>query len=54
MNVGDKILGIVTLAVMGAILGDALVHYQGTSVFFNGLSGLLGQTYKAAAGGYSA
>lgn len=50
---GDKILGVVSLAIIGAILGNALIHYQGTSALINGLTQFATATYKAAAGAYS-
>lgn len=50
---GDKILGLVSLAIMGAILGDALKNYQGTSSFLNGLANLEATTFKGAGGAYS-
>lgn len=50
---GDKILGIISLAVMGAILGDALKNYQGTSSFLNGLTNGLTTVFKGAGGAYS-
>lgn len=50
---GDRILGLVSLAIIGAMLGDALVHYPGTQAFLAGARDLLTTTYKAAAGAYS-
>lgn len=50
----EPIAGIVLLALGGAILGDLLVHVAGTNAVFGGVGNLLGSTYKAAAGGYSA
>jgi len=50
---GDRILGIVVLAIGGAILGDLLVHMEGTNALFSGVGNLLGSTYQAAAGAYS-
>jgi hypothetical protein len=52
-RVGEKILGIVMLAIGGAILGDMLINYKGTQAIFSGVGGLLSSTYTAAAGGYS-
>lgn len=49
----DRVLGLASLAIVGAILGDALIHYQGTSALFSGITNLATTTYKAAAGGYS-
>jgi hypothetical protein len=46
--------GLIMLALGGAILGDLLVHVAGTNAVFSGVGNLLGSTYKAAAGGYSA
>lgn len=51
---GDRILGLVSLAIIGAMLGDALLHPDGTQAFLGNIQGLLGATYKAGAGGYSA
>lgn len=50
---GDRILGLVSLGIIGAMLGDALIHYQGTQVFLSNINGLLETTYKAAAGAFS-
>lgn len=50
---GDQVVGLVTLALMGAIVGDFLVHIDGTNAIFGGVGNLLGSTYRAAAGGYS-
>ena len=50
---GEAVLGIVTLALMGAILGDMLVHVAGTNAIFSGVGNLLSSTYQAAAGSYS-
>lgn len=50
---GETVLGLVTLALIGAVVGDFLVHVNGTNAIFSGVSNLLGQTYQAAAGGYS-
>lgn len=50
---GDKILGIVVLAIGGAILADLLVHVNGTNALFNGIGGLLSSTYNAASGAYA-
>lgn len=50
---GDRVLGIVVLAIGGAILGDLLVHVAGTNALFSGVGNLLGSTYQAAAGAYS-
>lgn len=49
----ETIAGLVLVALGGAILGDMLVHVDGTKAVFNGIGNLLGSTYKAAAGGYS-
>lgn len=50
----DAVAGLVLLAIGGAILGDLLMHVAGTNAVFSGVGNLLGSTYKAAAGGYSA
>lgn len=50
---GDRILGLVSLAIIGAMLGDALVNYNGTKAFLGGVKDLLTTTYKAAGGAYS-
>lgn len=50
---GDQVVGLVTIALMGAILGDLLVHVNGTNAIFSGVSSLLGSTYQAASGGYA-
>ena len=50
---GDRVTKIVIYALGGAIIGDALIHVQGTNAFFSGLGNLLGSTYQAAAGAYS-
>jgi len=50
---GDAVLGVVTLALMGAILGDMLLHVAGTNAIFSGVGSLLSSTYQAAAGAYS-
>lgn len=50
----ETITGLVLVALGGAILGDMLVHVSGTNAVFSGIGNLLGSTYKAAAGGYSA
>lgn len=50
---GDRVLGIVVLAIGGAILGDLLVHVAGTNALFSGMGNLLGATYQASAGAYS-
>lgn len=50
---GDRILGLVSLAIIGAMLGDALLHADGTNVFLSNIQNLLSTTYKAAAGGFS-
>lgn len=50
---GDAVVGIVSLALMGAILGDMLAHVAGTNAIFSGVGNVLGATYQAAAGSYS-
>ncbi len=49
----DKVIGIVTLAIAGAILGDMLIHVAGTNAIFSGIGNLVSSTYQAAAGAYS-
>ena len=49
----NKVIGIITLAIGGAILGDMLIHVSGTNAIFSGLGNLLSSTYQAAAGSYS-
>lgn len=50
---GDKVLGVVMVALLLAGLGDMLMHVQGTNAVFNGVGGLLNDTYGAAAGSYT-
>lgn len=50
---GDKITTLALYAIMGAILGDMLIHVQGTNALFSGLGNLATSTYKAAGGAYS-
>lgn len=50
---GDRLLGLASLAIIGAIIGDALINYQGTSQLLTGITNLATATYTAAAGGYS-
>jgi hypothetical protein len=53
MTMGDKITTLALYAIMGAILGDMLIHVQGTNALFSGLGNLATSTYKAAGGAYS-
>ena len=50
---GDRILGLVSLAIIGAMLGDALMNPEGTRTFLGGINEFISSTYKAAAGGFS-
>ncbi len=45
-----KILGIATLVVFGAIIGDLVLHPQGTGIIVNGISGLWRSGLQAAGG----
>lgn len=36
---GQQIIGVATLIVIGAILADLVIHPQGTSTLINGITG---------------
>ena len=47
------IIGLVMLAVIGAMLGDVLTHPAGANAASSAVNGFLGSTYKAASGAYA-
>lgn len=46
----QKILGIATLVVFGAIIANLVLHPTGTGVIINGISGLWRSSLQAAGG----
>ena len=50
---GDRIATLGLYALIGAIVGDMLIHVAGTNAFFSGLGNLAQTGAKAAAGAYS-
>lgn len=47
---GQRLVAVLMLIVVGAILADLVFHPQGTGVLVNGLSGLWRNGLQAAAG----
>jgi hypothetical protein len=47
---GQRIVGVATLMVAGAILADLVSNYKATAVLVNGISGLWRNGLQAAAG----
>ena len=47
---GQRLFGLATLIVAGTILADLVIHYQGTAVLINGISGLWRTGLQAAGG----
>lgn len=47
------VLGFLTLLALGAIVGDALAHPQGTAAAGSALSNLLATSLKGASGAYA-
>lgn len=47
---GQKIAGIATIVIFGAIIANLILHPQGTGVVINGISGLWRSSLQAAGG----
>lgn len=47
---GQQLVAIATLVIIGAIIADLIFHPQGTGVLVNGISGLWRNGLQAAAG----
>lgn len=47
---GGGILGVLTLAIIGVIIADVLIHPTGTKAFLNGSNTILKSTYSALLG----
>lgn len=51
MRGGGGIFGVISLVIVGAIIGDVLAHPQGTAAGLNGINSLLKTSFSTALGG---